>query len=151
MIGIKDIIGLKIAGFRYGKAPSGGISYNTREREYEPGVSMAKVGYGKEIKSFAIDGQSKKKYYYIGEIAGTGGDDEICLKNVRQLTKSEYEKELINTAEASNLVVDFYADRKKSLIEKGYDIGMSIEEIEKYRNKYKRITKNKTKMRNPRK
>ena len=36
----------------------------------------------------------------------------------------------------SNLITNFYADQKKRLLDKGFNIGMSYEGIEEMRNKY---------------
>lgn len=138
MITLQDIIGKTIVGYRYGIAPESGYSYNTRENERECGVSMAQVGFCKEVQSFAVSAQVNEKYYYIGEIAGIGGDDEICLVNVRQISEAEYLAIREDTKEASNSVVDYYADRKLRLLYKGFSIGMSEEEIEVFRNQYKK-------------
>lgn len=50
----EDILGMPIVGYRYGEAPEEGRSYNHRDREYEPGVSLAQWGLIPEIFSFAI-------------------------------------------------------------------------------------------------
>lgn len=140
MTTFEELDGLEIVGYRYGEAPENGKSFNTRERIYEPGVSMAKVGHNKEIRSFAVDGQTSKKYYYVGLICGeTGSDDEICLRNVRRITVKEY-RELLNKEEyinVSNKIVDAYADRKVALANKGF-YGYSIDDAENYRNTYKK-------------
>lgn len=137
MTTLQDIIGKTIAGYRYGIAPRSGYSYNTRENRRECGVSMAQVGFCKEIRSFAVSAQEDEKYYYVGEIAGTGGDDEICLTNVARISEAVYMILREEMKEASNAVVDYYADRKLRLLGNGYDIGMTEEEIEKFRNTYK--------------
>lgn len=136
MTKLEDIVGMEIVGYRYGVAPENGYSYNTREREYECGVSMARVGYDREINSFAIDAQSTKKYYYIGTIAGIGGDNEICLTNVRQIRRIEYLAMRKKMVEASNAIVNYTADRRIALINRGFSIGMTIEQIEEYRRAY---------------
>lgn len=88
---INDIIGMPIVGYRYGEAPEVGYSYNNRDREYEPGVSLAQWGLVPEIFSFAISGVSHlKKRYYKGIIAGVGGDDEVCIKKHKEITYKEY-------------------------------------------------------------
>lgn len=98
---------------------------------------MASVGYDKEIGSFAVSGSSdRKKHYYIGTICGTGGDDEICLENVKKITYREYQTMRKEMKEASNIVVNERYDRKISLIERGFNIGRTIEEIEEERKKY---------------
>ena len=87
----EDIIGMPIVGYRYGEAPEDGYSYNHRDREYEPGVSLAQWGLIPEIWSFAISGVSHlKKRYYKGVIAGIGGDDEVCIKRCKEITYKEY-------------------------------------------------------------
>ena len=67
MIYENDIIGIKVVGYRYGKAPKCGRSYNYRENHYEDGVSMAQVCYYKPVGSFAANGE--KKYYYEGVVS----------------------------------------------------------------------------------
>ena len=140
MITFEELDGLEIVGYRYGVAPESGRSYNTRERELEPGVSMAKVGYNKEVRSFAIDAKSRKRYYYKGVVCGeTGGDDEICIRDIEPITYHEYIK-MLHTKHiiyASNKIVDAYADRMIRLANKRF-IGFSIEAAEKYRKTYQR-------------
>ena len=88
---IADIIGMPIVGYRYGEAPEDGYSYNHRDREYEPGVSLAQWGLIPEIFSFAIsDVWHLKKRYYKGVVAGIGGDDEVCIVKHREITYKEY-------------------------------------------------------------
>lgn len=125
-IQFKDLIGKTIIGYRYGKAPEGGRSFNTLTRSYEAGVSMASVGYNAEVGSFAaMANEQEGKYYYIGEIAEeTGGDDEICLNNVRELTKEEYESLLPQYTAISNAVANAYYNRSANVASKGYDIDL---------------------------
>lgn len=125
-IQFKDLIGKTIIGYRYGKAPEGGRSFNTLTRSYEAGVSMASVGYNAEVGSFAaMANEEEGKYYYIGEIAEeTGGDDEICLNNVRELTKEEYESLLPQYTAISNAVANAYYNRSANVASKGYDINL---------------------------
>lgn len=125
-IQFKDLIGKTIVGYRYGKAPEGGRSFNTLTRSYEAGVSMASVGYNAEVGSFAaMTNEEEGKYYYIGEIAEeTGGDDEICLNNVRELTKEEYESLLPQYTAISNAVANAYYNRSANVASKGYDIDL---------------------------
>lgn len=136
---MNKLIGKKIVGYRYGEAPKCGKSYNHRERNYECGVSMACVGYYKEVGSFAVsDLLSAKKYYYEGIICGEGGDDEICLSDVRLISYKEYlhlRKEYVDT---SNQYINYIFDRKIRLIEMGYNVGMSVEDIENKRKEYLR-------------
>lgn len=130
---------MQIVGYRYGEAPEGGRSWNYRENQWEVGVSMASVGYDKEINSFAVSGATnRKKYYYVGTVCGTGGDDEICLENVRQISFREYQKMIKEMTAASNMIVNDRYDRKITLIERGYNIGKTIEEVEDERKKYLR-------------
>jgi len=82
----------QIVGYRYGKAPEGGRSYNTKEQKYEDGVSLASALGGKEIGSFAVSGaKGHSKKYYIGEKIGFGGDDEHLISNAKEITKKEYD------------------------------------------------------------
>ena len=134
MIYENDIIGIKVVGYRYGKAPKCGRSYNYRENHYEDGVSMAQVCYYKPVGSFAANGE--KKYYYEGVVSGIGSDNEICLSSVKQISYNEYQKMKKSLITESNLITNFYADQKKRLLDKGFNIGMSYEGIEEMRNKY---------------
>lgn len=132
-------IGMKIVGYRYGEAPENGRSWNYQSNEWECGVSMASVGYDKEIASFAVSGASdRKKYYYIGTVCGTGGDDEICLENVSKISFREYQRMRKEMKDVSNIIVNDRYDRKVSLIERGFNLGKTIEEIENERSKYLR-------------
>ena len=98
---------------------------------------MASVGYDKEIGSFAVSSSNnRKKVYYIGTIVGTGGDDEVCLADVRRITYKEYVSLRKEMKEASNTVVNDRYDRKLSLLYRGFNVGMTEEEIESERNKY---------------
>lgn len=131
--------GKTIVGYRYGEAPEGGRSWNYRENEYECGVSMACVGYDKEIGSFAVsDAKPRKKYYYVGTICGTGGDDEICLENVKRITYNEYRHMLKGMVNVSNQVVNDRIDTRINLINRGYHIGYTVEQLEAERSKYLR-------------
>ncbi|MGN0332505.1 MAG: hypothetical protein ACI4D9_05700 [Lachnospiraceae bacterium] len=136
---MKKSIGLQIVGYRYGAAPENGKSYNYQTGEYECGVSMACVGYDKEIGSFAVsEAGNRKKFYYIGTICGTGGDDEICLRDVQRISYRQYivmRKEMVDV---SNVIVNERYDRKIALIAKGFNIGKSEEEIEQERKVYLR-------------
>lgn len=127
----------KIVGYRYGKAPECGRSFNYRENQYECGVSMAQIGYYKEVGSFAVsDADSREKYYYEGVICGEGGDDEVCLSNVRQITFREYMQLRKVYKDVSNEYVNYVFDRKQNLLNKGYNICMTQEEINKQRKLY---------------
>ena len=138
MATIENLIGKTIVGYRYGEAPESGYSWNYAENRYEPGVSMAQVGYFKECGSFATSEaeSSRRKYYYIGEIAGEGGDDEICLTNVKRITYKEYLKLRTETKQVSNDYVNAICDRKLRLIDRGINICMSADEVESLRAKY---------------
>lgn len=132
-------IGKIIVGYRYGEAPENGKSWNYRERCFEPGVSMACVGYDKEIGSFAVsEALKRKKFYYIGKICGTGGDDEICLEDVVRISYKEYLKLRRVYIETSNQVVNDRIDTKIRLKDKGWDIPKTYEELEREREKYLR-------------
>lgn len=137
-------IGKTMIGYRYGKAPESGYSWNYRENTNECGVSMAKVGHMNELGSFAVMNlrdNKVKKYYYIGVIAGEGGDsNEICLTNLKAITYREYcsllkDEEIINT---SNSIVDYLADGKISLINSGWNLGTTIDKLENWRNSNKK-------------
>lgn len=129
--------GLRIVGYRYGEAPKCGRSWNYREQEYECGVSMASVGYDKEIGSFAVsEARSRRKYYYIGTICGVGGDDEICLRDVKRITYRQYIKLRIKMVGISNQIVNDRIDSKIALIERGWSIGYTVEQLEHERIKY---------------
>lgn len=139
MTAFSDIKGLTIVGFRFGEAPESGKSWNYMTNSAEDGVSMAQVGYDKLIGSFATSEASKRgKFYYIGEICGTGGDGEICLENVVRISYREYCQKRKEMVEQSNAVVNFRYDRKLNLIEKGFNLCTTVEEIEIERNKYLR-------------
>lgn len=132
-----DIMGMEIVGYRYGAAPECGRSYNTREQEFEPGVSMASVGYCREFGSFAADVNAEEgKHYYKGIICGFGGDNEICLEDVEEITAEQYTESLPSYKEQSNAVVNCYADRWEKLLERGFIIGKTYEDIELFRNQY---------------
>lgn len=135
---IDNLIGETIVGYRYGEAPESGYSWNYAEGHREPGVSMAQVGYFKEYGSFAVSDaeSSRRKYYYIGEIAGEGGDDEICLTNVRRISYKDYLRLKKETKQVSNDYVNALCDRKLRLIDRGFDICMTRDDIEAIRTKY---------------
>lgn len=135
---IEDLIGQTIVGYRYGEAPESGFSWNYAENRNEPGVSMAQVGYYREYNSFAISdaASNRKRYYYIGEIAGEGGDDEICLTNVRRISYKDYLRLRKESKQVSNDYVNAICDRSLRSIYRGYDIGRSEAEIEAIRSKY---------------
>lgn len=131
--------GMTIVGYRYGEAPESGRSWNYRENEFECGVSMASVGFDKEIGSFAVsEASGRNKFYYIGTICGTGGDDEICLSDVKRITYNEYRKLRKEMVEVSNQVVNDRIDTKINLINNGWSIGSTIEQLESERAQYLR-------------
>lgn len=135
---VKNLIGKKIVGYRYGEAPQSGHSWNYSEGVLEPGVSMAQVGYYKEYSSFAIaDARaSRKRFYYVGEIAGEGGDDEICLRNVRRISYREYLRLRIETKQVSNDYVNALCDRAVNMLNVGWHICRTYEQVEETRRKY---------------
>lgn len=135
---VSDLIGKTIVGYRYGEAPESGHSWNYAENKPEPGVSMAQWGYFKECGSFAVSeaASNRKKYYYIGEIAGEGGDDEICLTNVKRISYKEYLKLRKETKEVSNDCINALCDRKLGLINRGFYIGMTEQDVEVMRAAY---------------
>lgn len=135
---VSDLIGKMIVGYRYGEAPESGHSWNYAENKPESGVSMAQWGYFKECGSFAVSeaASNRKKYYYIGEIAGEGGDDEICLTNVKRISYKEYLKLRKETKEVNNDYINALCDRKLGLINRGFDIGMTEQDVEVMRAAY---------------
>ena len=135
---VTDLIGKTIVGYRYGEAPESGHSWNYAENKPEPGVSMAQWGYFKECGSFAVSeaASNRKKYYYIGEIAGEGGDDEICLINARRISYRDYLRLRKETKEVSNEYVNALCDRWLNLLHHGWQICKTEEEIEVIRNKH---------------
>ncbi len=130
--------GLEIVGYRYGDAPADGRSWNYAENAFEPGVSMAQVGFDKEIGSFAVsDGcANRKKVYYIGVICGTGGDGEICLRDVRRISREDYLVLREKMVDVSNQIVNDRIDTQINLINRGYILGKTIEQLEDERRKY---------------
>lgn len=125
------LIGQRMVGFRYGAAPEGGRSYNHMTNRREQGVSMAQVAHDEFVDSFAVLNLKEKKvpkYYYEGEIAGTGGDDEILLKNLTPLTYAEYkakckEPQIIDTA---NKIIVGRTERSVFLLNYGYNLGTGV-------------------------
>nr|DAS84123.1 MAG TPA: hypothetical protein [Caudoviricetes sp.] len=118
---IGDILGMPIVGYRYGEAPEEGRSYNYRDHEFEPGVSLAQWGQIPEIWSFAIsDVSHKKKRYYKGVIAGTGGDDEVCIKKYKEITYKEYLKLRKELYASSIAYLDYRISRLRYLVSAGY-------------------------------
>ena len=100
---------------------------------------MAQVGFDKEIRSFAVMGAAvkRRKYYYVGTICGqTGGDGEICLSNVQRITRNEYLSLRKKMVAVSNQIVKDRIDRQINLINKGYNVGKSIEQLQEERNMY---------------
>lgn len=130
--------GQTIVGYRYGEAPENGRSWNYAENELEPGVSMAQVGFDKEIGSFAVSEaeSNRKKYYYIGTICGTGGDGEICLENVKRITRKEYLALREDMIAVSNQIVNDRIDTSINLINQGWVVGKSVADLEAERAKY---------------
>ncbi|KKB45118.1 hypothetical protein HMPREF1212_05286 [Parabacteroides sp. HGS0025] len=131
-----NIIGSKIVGYRYGEAPECGQSFNTQTRQYECGVSMAQVGYMEEVGSFAVSGAyGRKKYYYEGTIVGFGGDDEVCLGDVRKISYNEYRSLKSTYKEVSNALVNEKCDSLLSLLRRGWTVyPNTVEGIEEMRN-----------------
>lgn len=63
---------------------------------------------------------------------------KICLKNVVRITYREYCRKRKEMIEESNAVVNYRYDRKLNLIERGFNISSTTDEIENERNKYLR-------------
>ena len=55
---------------------------------------------------------------------------------MKQISYNEYQKMKKSLITESNLITNFYADQKKRLLDKGFNIGMSYEGIEEMRTKY---------------
>lgn len=129
---LNDFIGKTMVGYRYGQAPDGGRSWNSREGEYEPGVSMAQWLYMPEVNSFAVwESSTCKKYYYVGVFAGIGGDDEICLKDVKRIPYREYCKmrKESQMVKLHNEWVNYKMATQLDLLYAGWHIGYSEDEI----------------------
>lgn len=74
------------SGYRYGRLPLTSEytgerrSYNHRDHCAEPGVSLACLDGGEQVRSFAVFGASDRPVVRVsGWLIGTGGDDEPCL------------------------------------------------------------------------
>ena len=132
------LIGQTIVGYRYGEAPESGRSYNYQTNERECGVSMAQVGYLDEYGSFAISEarSNRKKCYYIGTIAGFGGDDEVCLEDCKKITYREYLAYRKQYKETNNAYVKAIIADKVNLINNGWCTGYTEDEINTKYNKY---------------
>lgn len=137
---IQSAKGRTMIGYRYGKAPASGYSYNHMSSRNECGVSMASIGHMDEVSSFAVDTAraGRKKYYYAGVIAGEGGDcDEICLADVEQITAREYRRMMQDAGiiEITNSIVNAMADRRADLLRGGWNLGKNttIETVEDWR------------------
>lgn len=111
---ITQRIGDVVVGYRYGKAPESGYSYNHRDDEYECGVSMASIGYLPDVLSFGCLAarDERRKYYYRGVVAGSGGDDECVLKDVEQITYNEYRRERLSNKDYYNQLSEDYIQCK---------------------------------------
>ena len=122
----EDVAGLTIVGYRYGKAPESGRSYNTATNTLEAGVSMASVGYQSEIGSFAVSSYNGgKKHYYIGKVADdTGGDDEILLNELQEVSREQYERLLVTYADTSNKIANAYYNRSERVASRGWDVDL---------------------------
>lgn len=134
MITFNDIKGMKVVGYRYGKAPESGRSYNFRDHFFEDGISMAQVLYCKPVGSFAAHGD--KRYYYSGTVSGIGSDGEICITNAKPVSYKEYLSLRKTLVTESNAITNYRADHLIDLINRGFTIGYSEEEIEAQRKKY---------------
>lgn len=87
---------LKTVGYRYGDAPEGGYSFNTRENKQENGVSMASVAGIPESRSFATMAAKKRGIkYYEGDVIGYGSDGEPVMINIVPITETNYHKKVL--------------------------------------------------------
>ena len=134
---VENLIGKVMVGYRYGEAPESGYSRNYQTNTCEPGVSMAQVGFMCEYNSFAISeaAENRRKVYYIGEVAGFGGDDEICLTNIKRISYKEYISLRKEYKENSNEYVKAIIADKTRLADLGY-CGYNEDEIKAKYNKY---------------
>lgn len=125
------LIGRTIVGYRYGEAPESGHSHNYQTNEDECGVSMAQVGYLEEYGSFAISeaASRRKRCYYIGVIAGFGGDDEVCLTNCKRISYREYLGYRKQMKDVNNDYVRAIIADKVNLINNGWNIGRTEEDV----------------------
>lgn len=78
---------------------------------------------GKSPKSGHLRSQTyltKKKRYYKGVIAGTGGDDEVCIKKHKEITYKEYLKLRKESYASSIAYLDYRISRLRYLVGAGY-------------------------------
>lgn len=97
---------------------------------------MASVGYMPEIRSFAVSDlkdNKVKRYYYIGTISGRGGDDEFCLTGVRQISYKDYLRLRREQKEVHNEIANYICDLYISLLDRGYYIAKTAEQVEELR------------------
>lgn len=130
----KDLIGKKVVGYRYGKAPEDERSYNHRENKKENGVSMAKIGHAEESQLFATQNLKEKgvkKYYYEGIISGTGGDDEILLKDIKEISRNDFLSKSNNDEiiDIVNKIIVGQAEDIIGLINRGWNVGSTKEKV----------------------
>jgi len=116
---------IRAVGYRYGNAPEGGRSYNTRKDMYEEGVSMASVAGGTENRLFAASALKEKgvkKVYLEGDVIGYGGDDELIMINTKEITKQQYDQKINSpeNKEASLLLAIDKAKTAKNLLNRGF-------------------------------
>ena len=104
-------------GYRIGRIPSGGRSYNTREGRYEEGVSLIGVGNLPPVHSFAIsalrDAGANVVYLEGDVLTTTGGDDEFLMTNAKPITRKKFDKAL--RTDAQKIAEKTLADRKWDL------------------------------------
>ena len=90
-------------GYRIGRVPDGGRSYNTRDGRYEEGVSLIGVGNLPPVRSFAIaalrDAGAKVVYLEGDVLTKTGGDDEFLMTNAKPITKDAFDRALRTDAQ----------------------------------------------------
>ena len=115
----------KVVGFRYGKAPENGASWNYAENKPEIGVSMASAMGLPESEGFATleAKKSRKPFYYEGDAVGFGGDGEIIMKNIKEITPTEYQQKVKSPENLRAKLIDlkskliFWEKRLKNDIE----------------------------------
>lgn len=90
-------------GYRIGRIPANGKSFNTRDGIYEDGISLISAGNLPATQSFAISNlkDAGADIVYVKGYVNTkpGGDDEFVMSDAIEITKSEYENALKSTTQ----------------------------------------------------
>lgn len=95
---------------------------------------MASVAGLRETRSFATAGakQTRKRYYYEGDIIGFGGDDEPIMENVKLITAIDYKSKMadVENKKAALEIIRDKLETAKTLADRGYQ-GYKEEVIER--------------------